>query len=104
MVFKPNITFKEAVFVFATIAAGVGVYYTMEGRITATAQNAVQAQKLSAENTRGISNLSKIVSDLTKAVAVQNETVKWQYKIQQGQMGYLKERMGSYERRPVASP
>ena len=119
MAFNPKITFKEAMFVFGVIVAGVAAYYTMKGDIAGADEKAEEAQekseqvqKLSAANTSQIFDLKGIVTDLatvikvqnselTAAIKLQNSTLEWQYKIQEREMGYLKERLGNVERRTL---
>lgn len=66
----------------ALILACAAAYYSFKESIADAGEMAARAEKLSSANTSQISDLQGIVSQLTSAIAVQNNTLTYSKELQ----------------------
>ena len=92
MKFDPKITFRDVLLTGTMLVAVSAAWFALRGDVADAGEAAARAQKLSTQNTQQISTLEAIVNELVTAIKVEHETVKLK-------LGYLKERMGGFERR-----
>ena len=92
MKLDPKITFRDVLLIGTILLAVSAAWFALKGEVADAGEAAARAQKLSTQNTQQISTLEAIVNELVTAIKVEHETVKLK-------LGYLKERMGGFERR-----